>query len=53
MLTEHTYYIAVFEIFLNIITIYILLNNKLIEILYEILFAIMAFIEIYAIKVSV
>ena len=47
MLTEHTYYSAVFEIFLNIELM------KLIEILYEILFSIMAFIEIYAIKVSV
>ena len=28
MLTEHTYYSAVFEIFLNIITIYHLLNNN-------------------------
>ena len=28
MLTEHTYYSAVFEIFLNIITIYLLLNNN-------------------------
>ena len=28
MLTEHTYDSAVFEIFLNIITIYLLLNNN-------------------------
>ena len=44
---------AVFQIFLNIITIYIFIEQHLIEILYEILISIMAFIAIYAIKVLV
>ena len=53
MLTEHTYGSVVFKIFLNIITIYIFIEQQLIEILYEILISIMAFIEIYAIEVPV
>ena len=54
MLTEHTYDSAVFEIFLNIIT-YIIFYWTIINwnFICEILFSIMAFIEIYTIKVSV
>ena len=53
MLTERTYDSAVFKIFLNIITIYIFIEQQFIEILYEILISKMAFIVIYAIKVPV
>ena len=52
MLTERTHDSAVFKIFLNIITICIIIEQYLIEILYEILISIMEFIAIYAIKVS-
>ena len=53
MLTERTYDSALFKMFLNIITICIFIEQLLIEILYEILISIMAFIAIYAIKVPV
>ena len=52
MLNGLTYDSAVFKIFLNIITICIIIEHYLIEILYEILIS-MAFIAIYAIKVPV
>ena len=45
--------LAVFNIFLNIIAICVFIEQQLIEILYEILISIMAFIVIYAIKVLV
>ena len=41
MLTERTYDSAVFKVLLNIITIFIFTEQKLIEILYEIFIAIM------------
>ena len=50
MFSEPTSYSAVFKIFLNIITICIFIE-QLIEILYEIVISVMAFIVIYAIKV--
>ena len=53
MLTERIYDSAVFTIFLNILTICVFIDQLLIEILYEILISIMAFIAIYAIKVPV
>ena len=39
MLTERTYDSAVFKVLLNIITIFVFTEQKLIEILYEILIA--------------
>ena len=53
MLPERTYDSVVFNFFFYIITICIFIEQKLIEILYEILISISAFIAIYAIKVSV
>ena len=53
MLTERTNDGAVFKIFLNIITICVLIEQNFIKILYEILISIMAFIAINAIKVPV
>ena len=50
MLTKLTYGSAVFKMLQNIVTICIFIEQKLIEILYEILSAIMAFIAIRAIK---
>ena len=42
MLIEHTYDSAVFQIVLNIITMYIFIQQYLIEILYDILISIVA-----------
>ena len=53
MLTERTYDSAVLKIFINIITICISIEQYLIEILYEILISIMAFIATCAIKVPI
>ena len=53
MPTERTYDSDAFEVLLNIITICIFIEQQLIEILYEILITIMAFIVIYTIKMPV
>ena len=55
MLTERTYDTTVFKMFLNIITIYIFIEqySKLIKILYKILISIKPLIAIYAIKVTI
>ena len=53
MLTERTYDSGVFKVLLNIIAICICIEQQLIEILYEILTAIVAFIAVYAIKMPV
>ena len=53
MLTKCTYDSAVFQIVLNIIKIFIFIEQYYIEILYEILISILAFIAVYAIKVPV
>ena len=52
-MTERTYDSAVLKTLLNIITICVIIKQSLIEILYEILSSIMAFIAIYAVKVPV